>query len=92
MLCLPHGCTGASQTERHSAAALATVDHMPKAEALAVIQAAHPVREVTGQAVYAYWRSKRVAAKKPLLRRLQAPTNASDSNPMLVFRWVLRAR
>lgn len=60
---------------------------MPAAEALAVVQAAHPGRDVTAQAVYAYWRGRRLAAKKPLLRRLQAPTSASDSNPMLVFRW-----
>ena len=59
---------------------------MPRAEALAAIQATHPIREVTALAVYNYWRVRRLATKKPLLRRLQAPTSASDSNPMLVFR------
>ncbi|KAK9795202.1 hypothetical protein WJX73_007747 [Symbiochloris irregularis] len=77
---------GASSTERNSAAAVAAVDHMPKLEAIQAVQAAHPVRDVTAHAVYSYWRSKRMATKKPLLRRLQAPTSASDSNPMLVFR------
>ena len=59
---------------------------MSRAEALQCIQAAHPVRDIIAAAVYSYWRGKRTASKKPLLRRLQAPTSASDSNPMLVFR------
>ncbi|QDZ24925.1 hypothetical protein HOP50_15g74680 [Chloropicon primus] len=37
-------------------------------------------------AVYNYWRQKRAKWNKPLLRRLQAPTSASDTNPYNVFR------
>jgi hypothetical protein len=36
--------------------------------------------------VLAYWRKKRAARGKPLLRRLQAPTSSSDTNPFNVFR------
>jgi enhancer of polycomb-like protein len=36
--------------------------------------------------VYDYWVVKRKKWGKPILRRLQAPTSASDSNPFLVFR------
>eukprot|EP00983_Pelagomonas_calceolata_P132397 1161864-Pelagomonas_calceolata.AAC.18 len=38
------------------------------------------------QAVYDYWAAKRKKWGKPLLRRLQAPTNPSDTNPYNVFR------
>ena len=37
-------------------------------------------------AVFNYWRSKRLRVGRPLLRRLQAPTPSTDSNPHHVFR------
>ncbi len=36
--------------------------------------------------VLQYWRQKRHRWKKPLLRRLQAPTSSNDTNPYNVFR------
>jgi len=38
--------------------------------------------------VYEYWAAKRRKWGKPLMRRLQAPTNPSDANPYNVFRCV----
>lgn len=38
--------------------------------------------------VYGYWSAKRKRWGKPILRRLQAPTVASDTNPYNTFRWV----
>lgn len=38
------------------------------------------------QAVYDYWAAKRKRWQKPIMRRLQAPTPASDTNPFNVFR------
>ncbi len=78
---------GAAQTERQSPAAAAAVDHMTREEAYEVITAAHPVRMLVRDALYAFWRTKRERLGKPLIRRLQAPTSASDQNPFGVFRW-----
>jgi len=39
--------------------------------------------------VYTYWAAKRKKWGKPILRRLQAPTIASDTNPYNTFRCVL---
>lgn len=36
--------------------------------------------------VYGYWAGKRKRWGKPILRRLQAPTIASDTNPYNTFR------
>ena len=49
-------------------------------------QVAHPLRPSTAKAAYLYWKGKRKKAGRPLLRRLQAPTSASDTNPFAVFR------
>lgn len=38
--------------------------------------------------VYTYWAAKRKKWGKPILRRLQAPTLASDTNPYNTFRCV----
>lgn len=38
------------------------------------------------QDVYGYWAAKRKRWGKPILRRLQAPTIASDTNPYNTFR------
>lgn len=45
------------------------------------------VRDVIANDVYEYWAAKRRRWGKPILRRLQAPTSASDTNPFNVFRW-----
>ena len=38
--------------------------------------------------VYGYWAAKRKRWGKPILRRLQAPTIASDTNPYNTFRYL----
>ncbi len=43
-------------------------------------------RDVIANDVYEYWAAKRRRWGKPILRRLQAPTSASDTNPFNVFR------
>lgn len=77
---------GAAQTERQSPAAAAAVDHMTVEEAHEALAAAHPLRPIVRDALYGYWRAKRERTGKPLIRRLQAPTSASDQNPYGVFR------
>jgi len=55
-------------------------------QASASTQRCVPARPQVRDAVLAYWRKKRAARGKPLLRRLQAPTSSSDTNPFNVFR------
>ncbi len=52
-------------------------------EALTQVAAA---RQPVKDAVHQYWLDKRKQLGKPLLRRLQAPTNSSDTNPHSCFR------
>lgn len=52
-------------------------------EALTQVAAA---RQPVKDAVYQYWLDRRKQLGKPLLRRLQAPTNSSDTNPHSCFR------
>ncbi len=59
---------------------------MAREEAFAALAAGQPLRAPVRDAVLAYWRRKRAARGKPLLRRLQAPTSSSDTNPFNVFR------
>ncbi len=88
---LPAGArAGAAQAERQSPAAAAAVDHMPVEEAYEAMAAAHPLRIPVRDALYGYWRAKRERTGKPLIRRLQAPTSASDQNPYGVFRCARR--
>ena len=47
-----------------------------------------PLRPIMRDAVYHYWAEKRKRAGKPFIRRLWAPTSASDQNPFGVFRCV----
>ena len=54
-------------------------------EALTQVAAA---RQPVKDAVYQYWLDRRKQLGKPLLRRLQAPTNSSDTNPHSCFRLV----
>lgn len=46
-----------------------------------------PCSEKLLQDVYGYWAAKRKRWGKPILRRLQAPTIASDTNPYNTFRY-----
>ena len=64
------------------------MDHMTAEEALAALDSSVPgLRAPVRDAVFQYWKTKRMRQGKPLLRRLQAPTNPSDTNPFNVFRW-----
>ncbi|GBF97060.1 hypothetical protein Rsub_09533 [Raphidocelis subcapitata] len=76
---------GASVAERTSATALAAIDHLGKDLALGVLLEVG-ARDVIANDVYEYWAAKRRRWGKPILRRLQAPTSASDTNPFNVFR------
>lgn len=70
---------------------MAAIDHMTAEEALAALEGSMPgLRPPVRDAVFQYWKTKRSRQGKPLLRRLQAPTNPSDTNPFNVFRcaWV----
>ena len=77
---------GAGLGERQSPAAVSTIDNMSREEALRALARSHALRETVRGAVYDYWKAKRLRRGKPLLRRLQAPTASSDSNPFNVFR------
>lgn len=78
--------TGAAPSERWSAAAVACIDYLKKEDALTILQKCVGGRPITLQTVYDYWASKRKKTGKPLLRCLQAPTSASDTNSYNVFR------
>jgi hypothetical protein len=82
-----HTHAGASYAERTSAVAVANTDALTRAEALAVLATRVGARDTICRDVYQYWLAKRKKWGKPLLRRLQAPTPANDSNPHRVFRW-----
>lgn len=77
---------GALAAERASAAAAATVDHLPKRDAVAALSQASGLRPGIIARVYDHWRRKRSRRGRPLLRRLAAPTPAADTNPFHVFR------
>jgi len=77
---------GALAAERASAAAAATVDHLPKRDAVAALSQASGLRPGILARVYDHWRRKRSRRGRPLLRRLAAPTPAADTNPFHVFR------
>ena len=77
---------GATQAERLSPAAVAATEHMSREEAHAALGGGQALRAPARDAVFTYWRRKRAARGRPLLRRLQAPTSSSDTNPFNVFR------
>ena len=77
---------GASIAERTSPAACATTDHMSREQAMEALTQVAAVRQPVKDAIYQYWLDKRKQLGKPLLRRLQAPTNSSDTNPHSCFR------
>lgn len=77
---------GASITDRMSPAACATLEHFTRDTAMDTLRKAVPYRQPVLDEVYRYWYNKRQARQKPLLRRLQAPTAVTDTNPFNVFR------
>lgn len=77
---------GATELERKSPAACATTDHMSREQAMMALTQVAAVRQPVKDAVYQYWLDKRKRLGKPLLRRLQPPTNPSDTNPHSCFR------
>ncbi len=80
------GLAGVTQAEKQTPAALATIEHLYKTKALECMAEACSVREHIRSEVFDYWKSKRQALNRPLLRSLQAPTATGDSNPYNVFR------
>ncbi|KAL6785691.1 hypothetical protein ACKKBF_B01255 [Auxenochlorella protothecoides x Auxenochlorella symbiontica] len=77
---------GASAAERMSVAACSTTDHMPREEALQMLEESCTGRDVLRATVYDYWLEKRRRLGRPMLRRLQALTPPNDNNPYNVFR------
>lgn len=77
---------GAAELERRSVSACATTDHMSRDQAMEALTQVAAVRQPVKDAVYQFWQDKRKRLGKPLLRRLQAPTNPSDTNPHSCFR------
>ena len=72
--------------ERNTASAVGAISNLRKDDAIVMLQRTVGGREELLLDVYDYWVAKRKKWGKPILRRLQAPTSASDSNPFLVFR------
>ncbi|KDD76451.1 hypothetical protein H632_c221p0 [Helicosporidium sp. ATCC 50920] len=77
---------GATPAERMSFAACSTTDHLPREEALQMLEESCSVRDTIRVTVYDYWLQKRQQLGQPILRRLQAPTPPNDNNPYNVFR------
>ncbi|GIL51503.1 hypothetical protein Vafri_7475 [Volvox africanus] len=75
-----------AQDWRMLPAAVAATSNMSRDEALSVLRKYACARDPILHAVYDYWRAKRERLNKPIMRRLQAPTNPSDTNPYNVFR------
>jgi len=59
---------------------------MSREQAMEALTQVAAARQPVKDAVYQYWLDKRKQLGKPLLRRLQAPTNSSDTNPHSCFR------
>mmetsp|Transcript_18428 Transcript_18428/g.51673 ORF Transcript_18428/g.51673 Transcript_18428/m.51673 type:complete len:636 (-) Transcript_18428:160-2067(-) len=72
--------------EKCTPASLASTACLPKLQGVAMLKKTVGARSTILEAVYDYWAAKRKKWGKPLLRRLQAPTNPSDTNPYNVFR------
>ena len=65
---------------------LASTCYLQRELAFDALRTATGAKHSVLAAVYEYWQQKRAKWNKPLLRRLQAPTSASDTNPYNVFR------
>ena len=59
---------------------------MSREQAMEALTQVAAARQPVKDAVYQYWLDKRKQLGKPLLRRLQAHTNSSDTNPHSCFR------
>jgi len=77
---------GGSSTDRLSNSVLASTCHLPRDAAFDALRTATGFKHAVLSAVYEYWQEKREKRNKPLLRRLQAATSVSDTNPYNVFR------
>ncbi len=73
-------------SERRTAAACSSVEYLTKADAMSMLEEACGGRSTIREAVYEYWKKKRADRGKPLLRRLEAPVNYNNPNPLLTFR------
>lgn len=81
----------ASALEKVTPLSAGNISNLPKDEAIAHLRKTIGGREAILREVYEYWAAKRVRMGRPMLRRLIAPTSASDANPLTVFRWVLQS-
>jgi hypothetical protein len=79
-------CEGSNAPERGSTAAVNSAESLKKQDALDALAECSECQHYLTIRVYEYWLEKRKAKAKPLLRRLQAPTPESETNPYLVFR------
>lgn len=66
---------------------MSNTSNLPRSDAIGLLRRSVGGRDAILDAVYAYWLAKRQRWGKPILRRLQAPTNPQDGNPFNVFRW-----
>ncbi|KAI3429860.1 hypothetical protein D9Q98_010171 [Chlorella vulgaris] len=78
--------SGATPAEKVSVAACAITDHMPREEALQMLEETCSARDTIRADVYNYWLARRKALGRPLMRRLMAVTPVNDNNPYNVFR------
>ncbi len=69
-----------------SASPSAGVDYLPWPRAHDALRESLRARPQICHDVYQYWAAKRKRLGRPLVRRLQAPTPASDNNPFNTFR------
>ncbi|MEW5317204.1 MAG: hypothetical protein WDW38_008525 [Sanguina aurantia] len=76
----------ASALEKVTPLSAGNISNLPKDEAIAHLRKTIGGREAILREVYEYWAAKRVRMGRPMLRRLIAPTSASDANPLTVFR------
>eukprot|EP01025_Chloroclados_australasicus_P044792 TRINITY_DN4880_c1_g2_i10.p1 TRINITY_DN4880_c1_g2~~TRINITY_DN4880_c1_g2_i10.p1 ORF type:complete len:517 (-),score=58.25 TRINITY_DN4880_c1_g2_i10:783-2228(-) len=77
---------GAGYMERHTAAALSTTEHLDKEAAVQYLSETMSLRTKILQDLLKFWEGKRKKAQKPLMRKFQAATPSSDTNPFNVFR------
>lgn len=82
----------ASASEKVTPLSAGIITNMPKEEAIAHLRKTIGGREAILREVYEYWAAKRLRTGRPMLRRLIAPTSASDANPLTVFRSVTLIR
>lgn len=77
---------GGAMAERLTEEACGTTAHFRKEDALQMLEESCPSRESIRIGVYEYWLKKRERLKRPLIRRLEAPTPHSNTDPFRAFR------